>query len=257
MAMSHKSGVYLITNLVTQKVYVGSTTGCIQNRWKSHIGDLKKQRHHNRHLQSSWNKYGSHQFTFSILRRCHSDRCISVEQYYIDKYQSYKREFGYNLSPTAGNTRGVKHGAAYRKKLSSSIKAAHARPEVIALRARVMNTSEFKIRHRAAMKKVVTSTSYRQKMSKSVTKALANPEVRKKISDGVKRAYRNNPEMLKKVAASSTGRKHSEATLAKMRAWWANPDNKERVASKTRGRSKSPETIQKMKEAARRRFQKH
>jgi len=51
------SGVYIITNIVTQKVYIG----CSQNidfRWHTHRNALRCNRHINNELQADCNKNG-------------------------------------------------------------------------------------------------------------------------------------------------------------------------------------------------------
>src|ERR1700744_5225889 len=100
------TGVYCIRNLVTGKRYVGSATRSFAKRWTVHKAVLNKGRHHSKHLQASWNKYGEARFSFEVLERCLPDNCIPREQYWIDSYNSADPNYGYNVSPTAGNTRG-------------------------------------------------------------------------------------------------------------------------------------------------------
>lgn len=62
-----KRGVYLITNLKNNKVYVGSTLNSFKERWMTHVQKLRSNKHPNQHLQSSFNKYGEDKFKFTIL----------------------------------------------------------------------------------------------------------------------------------------------------------------------------------------------
>ena len=55
------SGVYIITNLVNGKRYIGSSNDLYERSY-SHIHHLQKQDHVNSHLQNSWNKYGEDKF---------------------------------------------------------------------------------------------------------------------------------------------------------------------------------------------------
>ena len=71
----HISGIYLIYNICTEKIYVGSSNW-IQQRWSNHISKLKKNIHANPHLQAAWNKYGESCFEFSILITFHPDICF-------------------------------------------------------------------------------------------------------------------------------------------------------------------------------------
>lgn len=116
-----KVGVYLITNNINNKVYVGQTgrkDGFI-GRWKQHIKNLNKNKHHSYHLQQSWNKYGKDNFEFSILEiidkpenitdiKFASNYLIPKEQYWMNYYNSSNYDKGYNSSPTAGSNLGCK-----------------------------------------------------------------------------------------------------------------------------------------------------
>lgn len=106
-----KTGVYLITNEVNGKRYVGSAAHNFQTRWALHRHELQHQKHHSSHLQRAWNKYGSESFKFSVLERCPPADCLVREQYWLDELKTYDRSVGYNLSAIAGSTLGVKHAA--------------------------------------------------------------------------------------------------------------------------------------------------
>lgn len=223
-------------------MYIGSTTLSFHSRWCAHYRDLRKGKHINRYLQRAWNKYGGDKFEFSILAVCEPDKCLAIEQKYLDDKKAANQEYGYNISPTAGNTRGVVKTEETKNKLRVSIKASHARPEVIALRAAIRNDPEFKARHAAAMKVVMSKPEYRQKMSESVRLAQARPEVKAKVSAGIRRAYAANPDYKKKVIAASTGRKHTEKSKAKISAWQNLPESKARNRATHLGKLLSDET---------------
>jgi group I intron endonuclease len=63
-----ESVIYWIKNKVNGKFYVGSTTQRYV-RWKTHRGKLKGNRHHCRHLQAAWNKYGAEAFDFKVVEK--------------------------------------------------------------------------------------------------------------------------------------------------------------------------------------------
>lgn len=103
------SGIYRFLNWVNGKMYVGSAVN-IKNRNKNHLIELKLNRHFNRYLQSAWNKYGAENFIFEILELVENKENLKIrEQFYIDKFNSSNREFGYNLAPIASSPLGVKH----------------------------------------------------------------------------------------------------------------------------------------------------
>lgn len=59
-------GVYKIENILSKKVYIGSTVNSFSQRWNSHASQLRRGIHFNKHLQNSWNKHGEVNFEFSV-----------------------------------------------------------------------------------------------------------------------------------------------------------------------------------------------
>ena len=96
-------GIYKITNLITNKVYIGSAKN-IDIRIKAHISKLKGNFHINKHLQSSYNKYGETNFKFEIIREVSNNILRRAEQFYINKYQSINPKYGYNKAIVISNT---------------------------------------------------------------------------------------------------------------------------------------------------------
>lgn len=101
-------GIYLIRNRVSGKVYVGSASN-LSKRWSRHRKDLRAGKHSNVYMQSAWNKDGEQAFTFSILEihaRVDEALLTTSEQFWMDAYQCYRNEHGYNLCPVARSSRG-------------------------------------------------------------------------------------------------------------------------------------------------------
>ena len=113
-------GIYKITNKINNKFYVGSTN-YFYGRWKSHINDLNGNRHTNRYLQNSFNKYGKDNFEFSILEIIDDENNLIIrEQYWMDLLNSNNSKIGYNILPFAGRTSGVKRTEETKRKLSEA-----------------------------------------------------------------------------------------------------------------------------------------
>ena len=62
-----KIGVYRIVNTINGKIYIGSSVVCLYKRAHTHRNYLRADKHCNRYLQNSWNKYGEHNFVFDII----------------------------------------------------------------------------------------------------------------------------------------------------------------------------------------------
>lgn len=112
-----KIGVYLIHCQTTKKNYVGSAAFSLKQRWSRHINDLNKNKHCNRFLQRSWNKYGQNAFLFIVLEECEVNGCIKLEQKYVD---AIKPEF--NMCKIVNSRLGVKHTKDACKKISKRLK---------------------------------------------------------------------------------------------------------------------------------------
>lgn len=109
------SGVYKITNLTNDKIYIGSAANGFKARWQKHKSDLKLNKHRNQKLQKAYNKYGKDVFVFEILAKCPPEYVIKLEQYFIDSLKPF-----YNICLIAGSSLGVKRSAEYKEKLSKS-----------------------------------------------------------------------------------------------------------------------------------------
>lgn len=112
-------GVYKITNTVNDKFYIGSASsdGGFRKRWNEHKSGLRNNRHPNKYLQQSWNKYGEDAFEFEIIEVVYDDIILGREQYYIDSLEPQ-----YNLCKIAGNTKGRKLSDEQKKLLSDLAK---------------------------------------------------------------------------------------------------------------------------------------
>lgn len=100
-------GIYLIKNIISGKVYIGSSLN-IKERWKGHRVLLKRNKHHSPHLQAAYNKYGKDVFIFGIIEECNSDNLQEREQHWLDFYKSYIRKYGYNISKFANSALAAK-----------------------------------------------------------------------------------------------------------------------------------------------------
>lgn len=86
--------IYLITNLINGKVYVGKTTGTLENRWKQHVEAAS--RNIDTHLYRAIRKYGAENFKIESLY--YGDENLNeLERYYIKQYNSFQNPtVGYN-----------------------------------------------------------------------------------------------------------------------------------------------------------------
>lgn len=107
-----EAGIYIIENIVNNKIYVGSSSNLLFRKWQ-HFSSLRNNKHHNKHLQYSFNKYKEENFNFYILEECQIDYLAEREQYYIDSLAP-----DYNKRVIAENNQGLKHSEETKKKIS-------------------------------------------------------------------------------------------------------------------------------------------
>lgn len=91
-----KSGIYKIVNNINSKCYIGSSIDT-KRRLEDHFKLLRKNKHHNPHLQASYNKYGEENFTCSIIEYCDKDILLERELHHIIIYKSLDIKYGYNI----------------------------------------------------------------------------------------------------------------------------------------------------------------
>jgi len=119
-----KSGIYQIKNLITLKVYVGSAID-LTKRKAVHFYRLRNGNHHSIYLQSSFNKHGENNFEFQVLEYVKDlDNLIEREQFWFSWTNCCNRQNGYNLSPLAGSSLGVKHSEETKANWSKQRKGA-------------------------------------------------------------------------------------------------------------------------------------
>lgn len=94
------TGIYRIQ--IDKYEYIGSSAkNGFEWRWKKHLNELNKGKHHSYKMQKYFNECQI--INFSIIELCEPEKCIEREQYYID---TLKPEM--NISPTAGSSLGIK-----------------------------------------------------------------------------------------------------------------------------------------------------
>lgn len=154
-----KSGIYKIQ--IGANFYLGSAVN-LKNRERQHRGELRAGKHANRFMQRAWDKHGEMQF--DVVEFCKVADIINREQNHISR--CFGNPKCMNLSPTAGNTLGVKHTEKARRNMSIAHKgkmagadhplfgkprSAETRGKLsVALTGRKF-TDETRVKHKAAM----------------------------------------------------------------------------------------------------------
>ena len=99
-------GIYLITNKVNGKQYVGQSVNCL-SRWNNHCGKKSVNMVVGRAIQ----KYGVENFRFEVLVRCSRGDLNALERFYINNLGTQIPN-GYNVDKggkTTERTEDIKH----------------------------------------------------------------------------------------------------------------------------------------------------
>lgn len=174
--INNNSGVYTITNLINNSIYVGFCQN-FRTRSADHKITLSNNRHGNEYLQRSYNKYGSENFIFEILEECDKKFLASQENYWCNMLNSHNRKYGYNIQPTHPDNLKI-HSEETKLKIRNSTKG-------------LMKSDETRKRMSNSMKGKLKSEDHKKNLGKS------------KIG---KKMHINTVESIKKA---NTGRVHS------------------------------------------------
>lgn len=123
--LNGKCGVYLIVNTLNGNRYVGSSKN-LYGRLYDHFYSLEHQTHHNKHLQSAYNKYGECNFMYCILEFCSEEHQYELEQSYIS---FMKPEYNKSEYVIANTGREVEEST--RTKISDTLKGRYRNGEIV------------------------------------------------------------------------------------------------------------------------------
>ena len=187
-----EKGVYRIYNSITKESYVGSTWKSFKHRWKQHLSELKKKKHHSILFQEAFNVYGTDNFICEILEVV-TDETILLEReaYFIAKFNAI--EAGYNRNPNPNRTP--------MKNKNSREKSSKTHKKFWEDLEKTMSEEEFKAYKLEYMKKCNLGIGKEPwnkgiKMNETQTKNMKKPKVNG-VSEKMKEVHKNNAQKFK------------------------------------------------------------
>ncbi len=256
--------VYKATNRFNGLVYIGSTSRTLECRKNSH-----KYNNGCRMFHEAIDYYGFDSFSWVILFVSENNYEIhKKEMYFIDKYESYKPEFGYNILRAGGvpneETRrkiseankgsigwweGKKFSEETRRKISEANKgfkrSEEAKRKIGEANRRRIISEETKRKISEARKGVECKGLARYnkqkkgKILEEIYGAEKAEEIRRKLSE----AQKNNKKWLGRKHSEEEKRKISEANKGKK----LSEEHKRKISEKRKGKKHSEETKIKMR----------
>lgn len=120
---SNKCGVYLWSNILSGKTYVGSSIN-LGRRFKSYFtySHISSPKRSNSLIHKAILKYGYSNFQLEILEYCEPTFCHEREQYYMDLLKPE-----YNILTKAGSSEGYTHNEDTLKKMQAFLKKHNAK----------------------------------------------------------------------------------------------------------------------------------
>ena len=114
MTTRNLSGVYKITHISTNKIYIGSAIN-LRKRKNAHLYGLRHNTHTNPVLQNFFNKYGENSFIFEPLLYCEKKYLVEYEQWFINNINPF-----FNVNKNASSRLGTKHSNESKEKMRTS-----------------------------------------------------------------------------------------------------------------------------------------
>ena len=184
-----KSGIYMLTNKITKKIYIGQSSD-LSNRFKNYFNLSYIYSKANLTINRALIKYGYLNFSLSILEYCDKSDLLIREQFYFDELNPQ-----YNILKIAGSSLKFKHSETTKARISKSLKGIYVKEK----------SALFGNLHTEETKKLMSFKKLKE----------SNPLFGKTHNE-------NSKELMKQKAL---GRKHSENTKLKMSAIRGNPIN--------------------------------
>lgn len=110
--------VYLITNKINGKMYVGQTSYTLECRWSEHVSLSKSKVLYT--LQKAIRKYGEENFAIETLHVCESKEEMDFAEMFYIALLNTKVSCGYNLTDGGDGCKGHKHSEESRAKIKES-----------------------------------------------------------------------------------------------------------------------------------------
>lgn len=190
--------IYVVTNTVNGKQYVGQTTKSLEKRWSGHTSGSAG------HCRALWNairKYGKESFTLAAIDVGSSKiELDQAEMMWVEKLNTVAPN-GYNLTAGGGSVGKQSHETIEKRRQSLM---GHSTPQ------------ETRDKIRDAQKGRPLATAHREALR--VPKKNRTKEGIEARKESIRNAYANmTQERKSQFGQHRVGTKHSEATLAKMR----------------------------------------
>ncbi len=175
--------IYLITNLINNKIYVGQTNNP-SLRWSQHRSNAKYNRG-KQVITRAITKYGDNNFTFEVIASCkEQEGADKTEEEIINQYDSRNPSKGYNID-AGGNT--TPRTVEVLKKISDALKK-HYHENESHMKGKRLSDEWKESLSKAAIGKIGTNTGkkfnneWKDNISKSLSGRILSEDHKDKLS---------------------------------------------------------------------------
>lgn len=215
-----QSGIYQITHSPTGRCYIGSAKD-FYVRWQIHRSDLRNNKHHARHLQRAWGKYGEVEFQFDILLFCLPDQLLEWEQLCIDYLSPL-----FNTCRVAGSSLGMKVSEDTKEKLRKINTGKKMSPEAVAKTAAAnkgrVKSPETIAKMCKAQKGKIISEAAKQKISAAVTEQWQFEDYKNKVKAAHKQNWESgaySAKLAKSIETKKTPEYRAKVSETSKKKW--------------------------------------
>lgn len=225
-----KSGIYMITCVHTNKVYVGSSKN-MKSRYQVHLSDLKRGKHGNPYMINAYNKYGKEAFKFSVLEYCVCEILLDREYFWINYYESTNPEKGFNIIfdfKREKNKLELCNSSIYREKMRKLASTRWEDPKF-----REKNIEGIRKAHKERAERGETLGCLSDEGKRKSRESCSTPEFLKGLSERGKKQLQDSKQREIALKTLEKGR-NNPLRLENLRKAKQDPEYKKMIAEKTK-----------------------
>jgi group I intron endonuclease len=197
--------IYKITNIITNKCYIGETMQKYANRrFKAHMSAIRRGGGCPA-LRDAVKKHGEENFKFEVLLTCPDEDRFRLEKEYIKQHNSLVPN-GYNIRDAGEDSSGFKHSEETKAKISKISKETWKDPEK--LKRLRENTKKYwgkEENRKAQSERIRASENHKNGVRNKILNIKLNDESKKKISESLKKYHSENKNGVSDVIRKKIG----------------------------------------------------
>ena len=181
--------IYIITNNVNGKYYIGQTKYTLKQRWQFHYSHALKTKR-NTYFANAIRIHGKDCWNLEVLEKTTSDLLNEREMYWISHFNSTNREVGYNsTSGGEGYIRSKEQCEAISERMKGNVPWNKGIPR----------TEEERLKISIGHKGKTQTKDTKEKISKSKLIQNQSVEYKEKMKKAYEKRSKNNLDKLKNI----------------------------------------------------------